>query len=332
MKSFRLPWQNKSVSEAVSEGLRGSAQELKPAIGPLERQERRLAYAFLFPALFLISAMYLVPTIVTFVVSFEPAKMDPNIIQVFNPANLGQISLDNYLHSFRDPVWLKAIGNTAFYVVVVVVLGMSFSMVAALVLNQPFKGRGFLRALILIPWAVPPIVNGTTWGLVYHADIGTMNGVLRALGLIHRDLLWLGEPRLALFCVITATTWRLVPFATLLILAGLQTIPREIYESAEVDGANAVQRFFYITLPNIQMILLTIATLLTVWVTRAFDEIWALTEGGPSYGTTVMNLWVYRQSFEFLHFGYGSALAYILVLLTGIVVVVNLLIRRWQEA
>lgn len=332
MRGFRPPWQGKSISGAVGEGTRGPAFGLGPSLGPIERQERRLAYAFLFPALFLISAMYLLPTIVTFVVSFEPAKMDPNIIQVFNPANLGQISLDNYLRSFRDPVWLKAIGNTAFYVVVVVVLGMSFSMVVALVLNQPFKGRGFLRALILIPWAVPPIVNGTTWGLVYHADIGTMNGILRQLGLIHQDLLWLGHPRLALFTVITATTWRLVPFMTLLILAGLQTIPREVYESAEVDGANAVQRFFYITLPNIRMVLLTVVTLLVVWVTKAFDEIWALTEGGPSYGTTVMNLWTYRQSFDFLRFGYGSALAYILVVLTGIVVIANFLIGRREEA
>jgi len=331
MKSFRLPRKNKSISGALSEGMRGSAQRLGPSIGPLERQERRLAYAFIFPALFLIAAMYLVPTLVTFVVSFEPAKMDPNIIQVFDPVNLRQISFDNYLRSFRDPVWLKAMGNTAFYIVVVVVLGMSFSMVTALVLNQSFKGRGFLRALILIPWAVPPIVNGTTWGLIYHADIGTMNGVLRQLGLIHQDLLWLGHPRLALFCVISATIWRLIPFMTLLILAGLQTIPREIYESAEVDGASAVQRFFYITLPNIRMVLLTVVTLLVVWVTKAFDEIWALTKGGPSYGTTVMNLWTYRQSFDFLRFGYGSALAYITVVLMGIVVVVNFLIRRRGE-
>jgi ABC-type sugar transport system permease subunit len=214
---------------------------------------------------------------------------------------------------------------------VVVALGLSFSMVAALVLNQPFKGRGFLRALILIPWAVPPIVNGTTWGLVYHADIGTMNGILRQIGLIDQDLLWLGDPRLALFAVITATVWRLIPLITLLLLAGLQTIPQEIYESAAVDGANAIQRFFYITLPNMQMVVLTTATLLTVFVTKAFDEIWALTEGGPSYGTTVMNLWTYRQSFDFLKFGYGSALAYSLTFITGIIVVANFLIRRRAE-
>jgi len=332
MKHFYLPWQKKSVSGAVSEGTRGPVQRPGPSIGPLKRQERQLAYAFIAPALILLSVMYLVPTLVTFVVSFEPAKMDPNIVQVFDLANLRQISLDNYLRSFRDPVWLKAIGNTAFYVAVVLMLGMFFSMVTALVLNQSFKGRGFLRALILIPWAVPPVVNGTTWGLVYHADIGTMNGILRELGLIHQDLLWLGHPRLALFCVTTASIWRLIPLMTLLILAGLQTIPRDIYESAEVDGANAVQRFLYITLPNIRMVLFTLVTLLIVWVTKAFDEIWALTEGGPSYGTTVMNLWIYRQSFDFLRFGYGSALAYILVFLTSIVVVANFFIRRKVEA
>ncbi len=309
----------------------GAAGRLPPSIGPLERRKRRLAYTFIFPALLVITALYLVPTLVTFVVSFEPAKMDPNIVKVFDPANLRQLSLDNYLRSFQDPVWRKAVGNTIWYVIVVVVLSISFSMVTALVLNQSFKGRGFLRALILIPWAVPPIVNGTTWGLVYHADIGTMNGLLRSLGIIHQDLLWLGHPRLALLAVITATVWRLIPLVTLLILAGLQTIPQEIYESAKVDGANAVQRFWHITVPNVRMVLLTTATLLTVFVTKAFDEIWALTEGGPSYGTTVMNLWTYRQAFDFLRFGYGAALAYILMFLTGIVVVANFIIRRRVE-
>jgi multiple sugar transport system permease protein len=322
MRAGRIASQPKLAAAALSKKARGSARRLSPSVGPMERRERRLGYTFIFPALFIISAMYLIPTLVTFVVSFEPAKMDPNIVQVFHPDNLRQISLDNYLRSFKDPVWLKAMGNTLWYVIVVVVLGMSFSMIAALVLNQSFKGRGFLRALILIPWAVPPIVNGTTWGLVYHADIGTMNGVLRALGVIDKDLLWLGEPNLALFTVITSTVWRLVPLMTLLIL---------IHESAQVDGATALQRFFYITLPNIRMVLLTTTTLVVVWVTKSFDEIWALTKGGPSYATTVMNLWTYRQAFDFMRFGYGAALAYILMFLTGIVVVINFFARRRVE-
>jgi ABC-type sugar transport system permease subunit len=257
--------------------------------------------------------------------------MDPHIIKVFEPENLRQLSLKNYVRAFRDPVWLKSMKNTGLYLLIVVILGMSFSMIVALVLNQVFKGRGFLRALILIPWAVPPIVNGTTWGLVYHADIGTMNGLLRTLGLIDHDLLWLGEPGLALFAVISATTWRLIPFMSLMLLAGLQTIPTEVYESAQVDGANSVQSFFHITLPNIRLVMLTVITLLTIWVTKVFAEIWALTKGGPSYGTMVMNLWTYRQSFEFLRFGYGSALAYIMVTLMLLLIVVNFLIRRRVE-
>ena len=330
-RRFRFPQKDKSVSGRGGRGGRGSALELSPSIGPLARQERRLAYAFIFPAIFLIALMYLVPTIVTFVVSFESSKADPNIIKVFSPENLSQVSLNNYRRSFKDPVWRKAMGNTAWYAAAVVVLGVSSSMVLALVLNQSFKGRGFLRALILIPWAVPGIVSGTTWGLVYHADIGTMNGVLRSIGLIDHDLLWLAEPRLALFAIISASVWRQIPFTTLFILAGLQAISREIYESAEVDGANAVQRFFYITLPSIRIVLLTVITLLIVGATRAFDAIWALTSGGPSYGTTVMNLWVYRQSFEFLRFGYGSALAYILMFTSAVVVIANYLIRRREE-
>jgi len=331
MSGFRLSWLAKRITHDAGESAGSSPEKVGSRIGPLERKTRRLAYAFISPALLLIAGMYLIPTIVTLLVSFMPARMDPNIVQVFKLDNLRLLSLNNYVRSFSDPVWVKAIGNTIWYVIVVVFLGVSFSLLAALVLNESFKGRGFLRALILIPWAVPPIVNGTTWGLVFHADIGTVNGILRQLGVIRHDPLWLGDPQLALFVVITATVWRLVPLVTLLILASLQTVPSEIYESAAVDGANVWQRFLHITLPNIRMVLLTTTILLTVFVTKAFDEIWALTKGGPSYGTTVMTLWIYRQAFDFLRFGYGAALAYILTLITAVVVVINLFVRRRVE-
>lgn len=331
MKGIRFPWLALRIFARTGEPEGSSPPRVSSRIGPLERKTRRLAFVFISPALLLILAMYLIPTIVTFLVSFMPARMDPNIWKVLDPQNLGRISLNNYFRSFADPVWIKAIGNTIWYVIVVVFLGVSFSLLAALVLNESFKGRGFLRALILVPWAVPPIVNGTTWGLVFHADIGTVNGILRQLGLISRDLLWLGDPQLALFAIITATTWRLIPLVTLLILASLQTVPSEIYESAAVDGANVWQRFLHITFPNIRLVLLTTTILLTVFVTKAFDEIWALTKGGPSYGTTVMTLWIYRQSFDFLRFGYGAALAYILTLITAMVVLLNLVVRRRVE-
>ncbi|MCE7980874.1 MAG: sugar ABC transporter permease [Caldilinea sp. CFX5] len=297
----------------------------------LLRQERRLAFIFLLPALLLILLVYVLPTLVTFLISFQPANMDPNLSRVFGPEGLGQLSLNNYTRSFSDPVWRQAIQNTALYTVAVIAIGLLFSLVAALVLNQEFYGRGLLRALILVPWAVPPIVNGTTWGLVFHADIGTANGLLREFGWIDRDLLWLGEPPLALLVVVVATVWRLIPFMTLLLLAGLQTIGRELYESAEVDGANSWRRFRFITLPNLWPVMLSVTTLQIIWLTKSFDEIWALTQGGPSNATMVMNLWVYRQAFEFLKFGYGAALAYILTFLTVVVVFLYYSLNRRTE-
>lgn len=329
---FRLSRKSVPSSEGRSRKGRGSAARPGPSGRSLARQERQLAYAFIFPSFFLIALLYLVPTIVTLLVSFQSSRADPNIIRAFSAENLSQLSLDNYRRAFQDPIWLKASVNTAWYSAVVVVLTISLSMALALVLNQSFKGRGFLRALVLIPWAVPGVVNGTTWGLVFHADIGTMNGVLKTLGIIRQDLLWLGHPQLALVAIIVASTWQLLPFTTLFFLAGLQAIPREIYESAEIDGANVVQRFLYITLPSIKIVLLTVLTLLIVSTTRAFDVIWSLTSGGPAYGTTVMNLWVYRQSFDFMRFGYGSALAYILMSISGIIVLANLLLRRGEES
>jgi len=189
-------------------------------------------------------------------------------------------------------------------------------------------GRGLLLAVVLIPWAVPPVVSGTTWGLVIHADIGTLNGVLYSLGLIDSYQVWLGDPTGALNVVIVATAWRFIPLMTLLLLAGLQHLDRSTYEAASVDGANEFTKFLHITLPGMRPILLTVSLLAVIWSTKVFDEIWVLTGGGPAYGTTVMNVWVYQQAFEFLRFGYGSALAYLLAGGTAILAAAYFFITR----
>ena len=283
-------------------------------------KETLISLPFFLPSVVFILCLYLFPAIITFIASFRRGDIGPNLFNVFD---ISSMSLFNYVRSLRDSIWIKSIYQTFIFAGIVVGFGILVALFIALVLNQEFRGRAILRVMILIPWVVPPIVNGTTWKLMFHANCGTLNAVLYQLGLINRYIVWLNDPTVALAIVSLAVTWRYIPFMTLFILAGLQTVSRELQESAKVDGANAFQRFRYVTLPILRPVLLNVVFMQTVWATRVFDEVWAIARGGPSYGTTVMNLWIYRQAFNFLDLGYGSALAYILALLTFGFLIVN---------
>jgi len=282
------------------------------------QSDAKLAIILLLPAATLVIGLYFVPTLITFLMSFQKRDISANLLEVI--INIPNSTLDNYIRSFRDPDWVASFNQTLLLILIVTGLGITISLGIAILLSQEFRGRGFLRALVLIPWAVPPIVNGTTWTLIYHPQVGTLNALLSQLGLIDRYIIWLLDPLLAIFSAGLAVTWRFIPFMTLFILAGLQTVQRELYESAMVDGANFWQRFRHVTLPTIRPVLLTVIFMQIIWTTKVFDEIWALIKGGAA-GTTVMNLWIYRQAFEFLRYGYGSALAYLLALFTSIVVI-----------
>lgn len=306
--------------------LRGSAP------GSLQRQEAKLGYALIFPSVFLLVALYFLPLITTLLVSFEPGESVVNVTDAFQRDNIGSLTLGHYLRAGTDPIWRKSIITTGIFVGIVIGVGLPAALAVALVLNEDFHGRTILRAMLLIPWAIPPVVNGTIWGLILHGDLGTLNGLLYEVGLIDRYVVWLGDPNLALITVSLAVAWRWLPFMTLLILAGLQGIPVELYDAAKVDGANAWQRFRSITLPSLWPVLITVGVIQTMWTTKVFAEFWTLTKGGPSYSTTTMYYWVYKQAFEFLRLGYGSALAYILAALTAALIVFYYVrVQRHQE-
>ncbi|MEM2182452.1 MAG: sugar ABC transporter permease [Thermoproteota archaeon] len=280
--------------------------------------DTKLALLLMMPAAVLVIGLYFIPTLITFLMSFQKKDISENLFEVI--MNIPNSTLDNYIRSFRDPDWIASLNQTMLLILIVTGLGIVISLGIAILLSQEFKGRGLIRTLVLIPWAVPPIVNGTTWTLIYHPQVGTLNALLNQLGIIDRYLIWFIDPLLAIFAAGLAITWRFIPFMTLFILAGLQTVQKELYESAMVDGANFLRRFIHITLPAIRPVLLTVIFMQIIWTTKVFDEIWALIKGGAA-GTTVMNLWVYRQAFEFLRYGYGSALAYLLALFTSVIVI-----------
>lgn len=224
------------------------------------------------------------------------------------------VGLRNYVTMAGDPEFWRAMGRTSYFVVISLALETVVGLAVALVLNEDFVGRRWVRALVLLPWAIPTIVNGAMWGWIYNPNYGALNGLLKQLGLIQEHVNWLGTPWLALNMVILADAWRMTPFYVILFLAALQVIPEELYEAARVDGAQAGQRFLRVTLPLLQPTLLLILILRTIETFRVFGIIYVLTRGGPANGTMVVGYLAYQQTFIFLNFGYGSALSVVITL------------------
>ncbi|MBI9044217.1 MAG: sugar ABC transporter permease [Anaerolineaceae bacterium] len=279
-------------------------------------KERRLGIIMALPAVFFIALVMLFPMAQSFWISLHDWEfLQPASEQIFS-------GFDNYLYILKDSAFQDSFRLTMIFTVSAVVLEMVLALAIALLLNRDFWGRGFVRTLALLPWAVPSVVNGIMWKWMLNPRYGALNGLLAAMGLIDRYIIWLGDKELAMFMVILADVWKETPFIMLLILAALQTIPKDLYEASKVDGANKLQNLFYITIPLIQPVIFVSIALRTIWALKSFDLIYTLTAGGPSNGTTVMGYYTYLKAFISLDFGKGSAVAYIMTLLVLVLVVI----------
>jgi len=271
-----------------------------------QREDRTLAAVLLFPALAIISLVTIYPLLHSFWLSLHAWNlMKPKEGHPF-------VGLDNYTFILSDPIFRESLRITIVFTVSAVVIEICLAMGIALILNRPFRGRGFVRMLALLPWAVPAVVNGIMWKWILNPSYGALNGLLYSLGIIDNYVIWLGSPKLALAMIVLADVWKETPFIMLLFLAALQTIPKDLYEAARVDGANAVQSFFRITLPLIQPVLFVAIALRTIWALKSFDLIYTLTAGGPSNGTSVVGYYTYVKSFVSLQLGRGAAVAFIM--------------------
>lgn len=275
----------------------------------LESSDVKLAAFLNAPAaLFLFSTM-LFPIGYSLVISFYDLNYK-------RPHRRPFVGLGNYIHLLRDADFLDTLGRTGVFVLFSTASVLFAGMLIALLLNQDFRGRGVLRTLILIPWAVPPVVNGVMWKYILDSSYGVLNGVLYRLGLIDSYISFLSESSSAFSWVVFANVWKNLPFAILLLLAALQTIPRELFEAARVDGASVFSRFFRITVPMISAAVLVVLIFQTMIGLRVFDIIYVMTSGGPADATTVIGWELYEESFKSLNFGRGSAIGYIITLLT----------------
>jgi ABC-type sugar transport system permease subunit len=230
------------------------------------------------------------------------------------PGHYPFLGLGNYRRTFSNPAFWAAIRRTAYFTVVSTWFELLLGMLLALLLNARFHGRGVLRAIVILPWALPTIVNGLMWRWIFNPEYGALNALLTQLHVISNYRSWLGSPFLALNMVIGADVWKTTPLAAFLLLAGLQTIPRELHEAARVDGAGAIRGFFRVTLPLLVPSILIILVVRTIEAFKVFDIIYIMTRGGPANGTQSIAYYAYIQAFSNQLFGYGSALAYVIAL------------------
>lgn len=288
-----------------------------------ESQERRLAWMLVIPSIFLIFGLTIYPVAYSFWLSL-------NHVSLLNPVQ-SFAGLSNYTAILSSEAFWAALGRTMYFVAVSLVFQTIIGLVFALVLNQPFFGRGFVRAIILLPWAIPNIVNGVMWEWILNSSYGALNGILLQIGIIDEPIQWLSKPWLALHMVILADTWKVIPLYVILFLAGLQTISKDLYEAARIDGSGVWRGFTQITLPLLKPILLVILVLRTMQCFGVFDIVYIMTKGGPANGTMVISFFTYFETFGKLNFGMGSAISFLVAFIVLSISLVYLRLLKSDE-
>jgi ABC-type sugar transport system permease subunit len=276
----------------------------------IERQEARVAWWLVLPALLTILLVALFPLLWTVWESLH--LHDLRMPWLGKPF----VGLDNYLEALRDPRFWGALGHTAFFAVASVGLELLIGLWLALALNRAFRGRGLVRAAVLVPWAIPTVVSALLWRFMFEGQHGIVNAALVGAGVLREPVVWFIDPLAAWVPVILADVWKTTPFVALLLLAGLQNIDASLYEAARIDGASAWRQFRYVTLPLLKPAILVALIFRTLDAFRVFDLIYALTGGGPGTSTEPIALYTFNALLQNLQFGYGSALSVIVFLIT----------------
>ncbi|MDI6770652.1 MAG: sugar ABC transporter permease [Anaerolineales bacterium] len=272
---------------------------------------RTLGVVLIAPAMLAILAIVLLPLLSSLWLSLQQRDLP-------RPQNDAFIWFKNYWDLLHDPRYLNSLNATFRFSLVSTILELVLGVAIALVLNQKFFGRGFVRGLMILPWAMPSIVNAAMWKWIYNADYGALNALLTQLHLIDNYRIWLAEPVTATVLVILANVWKETPFTIILVLAALQTIPDDLYEASRVDGATEWYSFLKITLPMILPVLMIAGMLQFIWGFQTFELIYVITGGGPFSTTELTTLRIYAMTFRSLRFGYGAAMAY----LTSLVILI----------
>jgi multiple sugar transport system permease protein len=259
---------------------------------------------FVIPSIALITLITLYPLLYVLYMSFFRK------LPIFGITRFA--GLDNYAFLIRDDRFWNALANTAYFTASSVSLELVLGFAVALLLNRNFPFRGLVRAVVLIPWAVPTVVSAKMWEWMYNSDFGIINHLLG----VHVN--WLGSPFWALNAAVFMDVWKTTPFVIILLTAGIQVIPRELYQAGRVDGAGSLALFRRITLPFLVPTILVVLVFRTLDAFRIFDAVYVLTGGGPANTTETLSIYAYKVLFQTLQFGYGSTLAVVVFLCVGL--------------
>jgi multiple sugar transport system permease protein len=269
--------------------------------------DRQFAYVLVLPTLALLLLVVFFPLAYSLYLSLT----DFNLMQ----PTWQFVGLHNYVRVLSDPYALQAFENTIVFTVASVCLETTLGLGMALLLQRNLRGAGLIRTLFMIPMMTAPILSGFQFRWFFNDQFGLLNNMLVALGIIHAPIAWLAQGDLPMLAVIIASVWRSTPFVMLVLLAGLLALPREPFEAAEVDGANTVQRFIYVTLPLLLPLILLILSMRILDSARTFDLIQLMTQGGPARRTDVLMTYIYRAGWVSFDLGYASAFSYLTVFL-----------------
>ena len=303
-----------------------AGESRRPSIGRqgAAGRESRYAYLTLLPVLLIMAVFSLYPIGYSVYLSLHKEVLtDP-----LNHPFVGFQNFNNVLHSYY---LISSLTSTLVFMVMAVPGVMVFGLLASLLLNESFAGARILRVAILLPWAMPAVISGIVWRWILNGDYGVLNSALFQLGIIHDYIPWLSSPDLARVGLAVAHVWREGPLAAIFFLAGLQTIPTDIYNSAAVDGAGRVAAFRRITLPLLRPTIVIVLIYETIVAATTFDLVYVMTGGGPADATSLISWYAYAEVFKFLDLGAGAALAFLIALALVGVILLYLRVLRTEE-
>lgn len=267
----------------------------------LDRRRHITGYGFITPTVLIVLAILVYPVLQSVVLSLGQSSLDGSSGYKF-------VGLAHYIHLAQTPRFWNALRVTLIFTGLSIPLELVLGVGLALLMNEHFHGKGLARLAVLFPWALPTALNALMWRWMYNSDYGVFNSIALQAGFVHRPINWLGDETLAMLSMVVVSVWKTSSFMALIILAGLQAIPRDLYEAGRMDGMNRWQEFREITLPLLRGPILVALVIRSMDALRTFELPFNLTDGGPVTATESLSLYAYKVIFDFIEFNFGAAI------------------------
>lgn len=285
----------------------------------MNKREKQL-YTWLIPMLIFLIGFVFLPLIVTIKDSFYS-------VSLLNMDKKEFVGMSNYINLLTDKNVIRSFFNTSFYLITALIMETFVGLLFAYMLKGKFKGQGIMVALLILPWALPPLVNGIMWKLIYDPSIGMLNTILMKTGIISEQIIWLNNPKISKICIIIVHIWRMIPLITIIFMAKMKSIPNEIFEAATIDGASKIKQFFTIILPNVRSVFIITLVQGCIGAFHLFDEAYSMT--GIAYDTRSILIQNYLTAFREYDLGKGMALSLVISFsLIVVMLILNFIVRR----